>query len=93
MNDHEEYDPILMFFITFFFGVFGVHHFIRRHYGLGVLYFFTFGVMGIGWLIDTIRAFVAMFKTNSEPQTGHTVPSAVLRYCRFDWFSMEPISP
>ena len=70
MNDHEEYDPILMFFITFFFGGFGVHHFIRRHYGLGVLYFFTFGVMGIGWLIDTIRAFVAMFKTSSEPQTG-----------------------
>ena len=49
MNDHEEYDPILMFFITFFFGGFGIHHFIRRHYGLGVLYFFTFGVMGIGW--------------------------------------------
>ena len=37
MNDHEEYDPILMFFITFFFGVFGVHHFIRRQYAtLGI---------------------------------------------------------
>ena len=42
MNDREDFDPILMFFITFFFGGFGVHHFLRRHYGLGVLYFFTF---------------------------------------------------
>ena len=83
MNDHEEYDPILMFFITFFFGVFGVHHFIRRQYGLGVLYFFTFGVMGIGWLIDTIRAFITMFKTNSEPQNDG-------RHCRQCGRRLEP---
>ncbi|EEG70623.1 hypothetical protein BIFPSEUDO_03645 [Bifidobacterium pseudocatenulatum DSM 20438 = JCM 1200 = LMG 10505] len=42
----------------------------------------------------TICCRFAIFRSdNSEPQTGHTVPSAVLRYCRFDWFSMEPISP
>jgi len=36
-------------------GLLGFHHFYLKRYGFGLLYFFTLGVGGIGWLIDFIR--------------------------------------
>lgn len=35
-------------------GLFGVHRFYLGYTGMGVLYIFTFGLIGIGWLIDII---------------------------------------
>ncbi|KAK7088166.1 uncharacterized protein [Littorina saxatilis] len=36
-------------------GLFGFHHFYLRNYGMGFLYLFTFGLLGIGWLVDIFR--------------------------------------
>lgn len=36
-------------------GFLGLHHFYLRRYGFGVLYFMTFGLLGVGWVFDWFR--------------------------------------
>lgn len=43
-----------MFFICLFLGFLGIHKFIEKKTGIGVLYIFTVGLFGIGWIYDTI---------------------------------------
>jgi len=40
------------YILWFFLGVLGAHKFYLNKTGIGVLYFFTLGLAGIGWLID-----------------------------------------
>lgn len=40
--------------ITIFFGYFGIHKFMEHKTGMGILYFCTLGLFGIGWLYDSI---------------------------------------
>jgi TM2 domain-containing membrane protein YozV len=40
------------YILWFFLGFFGAHKFYLNKVGIGILYFFTFGLFGIGWLID-----------------------------------------
>ena len=40
------------YLLWFFFGVLGIHKFYLNKVGMGILYFFTFGIFGIGWFID-----------------------------------------
>jgi TM2 domain-containing membrane protein YozV len=42
----------LAYFFWFFLGLFGAHKFYLNKIGVGLLYLFTGGVFGIGWLID-----------------------------------------
>lgn len=42
------------FLLCLFLGVFGAHKFYEGRIGMGILYLFTFGIFGIGWLIDCI---------------------------------------
>ena len=49
------------FFLCLFFGVIGVHKFYEGKVGLGVLYLFTGGFLGIGVFVDLI---VLLFKPN-----------------------------
>lgn len=42
------------FILCLLLGLFGAHKFYEGKTGLGILYLFTFGLMGIGWLIDMI---------------------------------------
>ena len=51
-------NPWVRFLVTFFFGFLGVHKFIDHKTGMGILYIFTGGLFGIGWLIDTIQSLV-----------------------------------
>ena len=48
-------DKWVAFFLCFFFGTFGAHRFYEGKMGTGLLYFFTFGLFGIGWFVDLIR--------------------------------------
>lgn len=42
------------FYLCLFLGFLGVHKFIKGKKELGVLYLFTLGLLGIGWVFDTI---------------------------------------
>lgn len=43
------------FCLCFFLGALGAHKFYEGKVGLGILYLFTCGLFGIGWLIDIIK--------------------------------------
>ena len=42
------------FFLCLFLGYIGAHKFYEGKIGMGILYIFTGGLFGIGWLIDII---------------------------------------
>ena len=42
------------FILCFFFGYMGVHRFYEHKIPTGILWLFTFGLFGIGWLIDLL---------------------------------------
>ena len=50
-------DDNLELLITILFGGLGVHKFMQNETGLGVLYLFTFGLFGIGWIYDIYTCF------------------------------------
>lgn len=47
--------------LCIFLGYFGAHKFYVGKVGMGILYLFTMGFFGIGWLIDVIRIAVGSF--------------------------------
>ncbi|XP_048750807.2 uncharacterized protein LOC125662600 isoform X2 [Ostrea edulis] len=47
-------------------GFLGLHHFYLNNIGLGVLYMFTFGLLGVGWLIDLFLIPYHVKKANSR---------------------------
>lgn len=49
------------FFLCFFLGEIGAHKFYEGKVGMGILYLFTVGLFGIGWVIDCISL---LFKPN-----------------------------
>ena len=49
--------------LCFFLGFFGAHKFYRKKIGMGILYLFTYGLFGIGYLVDLITLFVKWLKT------------------------------
>ena len=57
------------FLITLFLGWAGIHKFMDKKTGLGILYLCTFGLFGIGWIIDTIIAFKNM-STNMKQRAN-----------------------
>lgn len=49
------------FLLCLFLGYLGAHKFYEGKIGIGILYLITFGLFGIGWLIDCIAL---LFKPN-----------------------------
>ncbi|XP_071478635.1 uncharacterized protein [Diadema antillarum] len=43
------------FILWFPLGILGLHQFYLRRWKMGVVYFFTFGFLGVGWLLDAFR--------------------------------------
>lgn len=50
----RERDKWVAFLLCLFLGYFGAHKFYEGKVGMGILYLFTAGLLGIGWLIDCI---------------------------------------
>ena len=50
------------FLLCLLFGILGVHYFYVGRVGWGILYIFTFGFFGIGWLIDLIKILCGTFR-------------------------------
>jgi len=48
--------------LAIFLGFFGVHRFYVGKTGTGILYLFSFGLLGIGWIYDIIMLFTGNFK-------------------------------
>ena len=47
-------DKTVALLLCFFLGGLGAHKFYEGKTGMGILYLFTFGLFGIGWLVDLI---------------------------------------
>ncbi len=54
------------FILCFFLGFTGAHKFYVGKILMGILYFFTFGFFGIGWIIDVILILMGSFKDNNN---------------------------
>lgn len=54
-------DKWIAFFLCLFLGFFGAHKFYEGKTGIAILYLFTMGLCGIGWIIDCI---ILLFKPN-----------------------------
>lgn len=50
--------------LCIFLGYLGVHQFYVGKVGLGLVYLFTFGLFGIGWMIDIIKILLGTFRDN-----------------------------
>lgn len=49
--------PKTRFIVTILFGWAGIHRFADRKIGTGILYLCTFGLFGIGWIVDSVKAY------------------------------------
>lgn len=71
-----------MFLITLFLGYLGVHRFMRGQTGLGLLYLFTFGLFGIGWLVDSVLAFANI---KNSKQNNRQIQNDILAFQVRSW--------
>ena len=46
--------------IAICFGWMGGYRFYKKQIGMGVLYLLTFGLFGVGWIIDIVTAYKEM---------------------------------
>ena len=54
------------FIVTLLTGMFGGHKFMKGKVWVGLLYLFTFGIFGIGWLKDSIKLALKLKKLKKE---------------------------
>lgn len=63
-----------MMILCFLFGIFGVHHFYAGRWKMGLLYLFTGGIVGIGYIVDFIMIAANKYKdANGLPVVGTAV--------------------
>lgn len=62
--------------IAIFLGCFGGYRFYKKQYVLGVIYLLTFGLFGIGWMVDIFLAIREMIGFKKEITGTETVMGA-----------------
>lgn len=67
------------FLLCLFLGPFGVHKFREGKIGMGILYFFTGGLLGIGWLYDCVKYLIKMLNTPTLHSLSSSDPLPVVR--------------
>ena len=61
-EEPKRKNAAVAFLLCFLFGIFGAHQFYAGRWIKGILYLFTFGLFGIGWLVDLILILAGRFK-------------------------------
>ncbi|XP_048250949.1 uncharacterized protein LOC124117629 [Haliotis rufescens] len=69
-------------------GLLGAHHFYLRRTGFGVVYFFTFGLLGVGYVVDLFRLPCLVKEANRRSENPHHVPDKTLCDAYVLWFPM-----
>lgn len=59
-------NKIVALLLCIFLGYFGIHKFYVGKIGMGIVYFFTAGLFGFGWLIDIILILCGEFKDSNN---------------------------
>lgn len=67
-------------------GFLGAHHFYLRRYGFGVLYMFTFGLFGVGYVVDWFRVPHLVAEANHQIEFPHEVKRKSLSDAYVLWF-------
>lgn len=71
-----------LLFLCLFFGFLGVHRFVVKKWGTGILYLLTFGLFGIGVVVDLIKILREQF----ERKDGYIVEAGITPMQRFGVF-------
>lgn len=92
MENKEQ--KLIDFLLCLFFGYIGVHKFYEKNVKMGILYLFTGGLCGFGWIIDTIRLLVALLSKDNvisaESQEHISAQPQVLPSAETDPADEEP---
>lgn len=65
MATKSDKSLVITLMLAVFLGWIGVHYFYVGKTGMGILYIFTMGLFGIGWLIDIFRIAIGSFKDSN----------------------------
>ena len=65
------------FLIVLFGGLFGVHKLMAGNIKMGILYLFTGGLFGIGWIVDIIKVLTGRSISNSNSLMGREGIAAI----------------
>ena len=74
-NQNEPPVSLTEVILSWLLGIFGVHKFYRKKYALGILYLFTCGLFGLGWIYDSIALTVRYLsiKINDYPHESKAI--------------------
>ena len=61
-NQKSIKSAVVNLIIVYFLGIFGVHKFINKDKKMGLIYLFTLGIFGFGWIYDIVIAIIEVFK-------------------------------
>ena len=64
--------------LAFPLGFLGLHRFYLRQPGIGILYLLTFGIIGIGYLVDLLR--IRTMVRNALPECDNLSDEEVLKF-------------
>lgn len=56
---------VMVLLICIFFGWLGIHRYLVGKLGTGLIYTFTGGLLGIGWIYDIVMIVIGKFTTKS----------------------------
>lgn len=85
-SDVSKFGVVDTYILAVGLGFLGAHHFYLRRFGFGVLYLFTFGLFGVGYLADWFRVPILVKRANEKAREPQTTPAKTLDDAYLLWF-------